>query len=72
MENFDKFNAVDYLDNEETIVEYLTAALEDGNADVFLAAIAPSLNLQKLLAQITEENMHQEADTGFTVGEEIL
>lgn len=40
MDNFAKFDAVDYLDNEETIAEYLTAALEDENPDVFLAAIA--------------------------------
>ena len=40
MENFAKFDAVDYLDNEETIAEYLTAALEDSNPDVFLAALA--------------------------------
>lgn len=35
-----KFDAVDYLDNEEVIAEYLNAALEDENPDVFLAAIA--------------------------------
>lgn len=40
MENFAKFEAVDYLDSEEMIAEYLTAALEDENPDVFLAAIA--------------------------------
>jgi len=34
------FDAADYLDNEETIAAYLNAALEDGNPDVFLAAIA--------------------------------
>ncbi|MEW6077298.1 MAG: addiction module antidote protein [Thermodesulfobacteriota bacterium] len=34
-----KFDAADYLDSEETIAEYLTAALEDSNPDVFLAAI---------------------------------
>lgn len=33
------FDAADYLDDEETIAEYLTAALEDPNPDVFLAAI---------------------------------
>lgn len=37
---FAKFDAADYLDNEETIAEYLTVALEDENPDVFLAAIA--------------------------------
>ena len=39
MDNFQKFDASDYLDNEETIAEYLTAALEDDNPDVFLAAL---------------------------------
>ena len=31
--------AADYLDDEETIAEYLTAALEDSNPDVFLVAV---------------------------------
>ena len=35
-----KFDASDYLDSEEAIAEYLTAALEDKNPDVFLAAIS--------------------------------
>lgn len=35
-----KFDAADYLDNEVVIAEYLNAALEDENPDVFLAAIA--------------------------------
>src|SRR6266851_7850889 len=34
-----EFDASAYLDNDEVIAEYLTAALEDGNPDVFLAAI---------------------------------
>ncbi|MHB0979183.1 MAG: addiction module antidote protein [Thermoleophilia bacterium] len=33
------FDAADYLDSDETIAEYLTAALEDPNPDVFLQAI---------------------------------
>lgn len=40
MKQFAKFDAADYLDSEEMIAEYLTAALEDENPDVFLAAIA--------------------------------
>lgn len=40
MEPFTKFDASDYLDSEEMIAEYLTAALEDSNPDVFLAALA--------------------------------
>lgn len=35
-----KFDASEYLDSEEAIAEYLTAALEDENPDVFLAAIS--------------------------------
>lgn len=34
-----EFDASAYLDNEEVIAEYLAAALEDGNPDVFLAAV---------------------------------
>lgn len=33
------FDAADYLDDELTIAEYLTAALEDANPDVFLTAV---------------------------------
>jgi probable addiction module antidote protein len=33
------FDAADYLDDEETIAEYLTAALEDPNLDLFLVAV---------------------------------
>lgn len=37
---FAQFDAVEYLDNEEVIAEYLNAALEDENPDVFLVAIS--------------------------------
>jgi len=40
MTKLKKFDASEYLDNEEMIAEYLTAALEDENPDVFLAAIS--------------------------------
>ncbi len=39
MNKISKFDAADYLDSDEMIAEYLTAALEDENPDVFLAAI---------------------------------
>lgn len=39
MKKIEKFDAADYLDNEAVIAEYLNAALEDENPDVFLAAI---------------------------------
>jgi len=34
------FDASDYLDNDEVIAEYLTAAAEDPNPDVLLSALA--------------------------------
>ena len=34
------FDAASYLDSEETIAEYLTAAMEDENPDVLLSALA--------------------------------
>lgn len=40
MKKFAMFDVTDYLDNEEVIAEYLSAALEDENPDVFLAAIS--------------------------------
>ena len=36
---FAPFRASDFLDNEEVIAEYLTAAAEDENPDVLLAAL---------------------------------
>lgn len=40
MKKLRPFDAADYLDNDEVIAEYLNAALEDENPDVFLAAIS--------------------------------
>lgn len=34
------FDVADYLDTEEVIAEYLSAALEDPDPDVFLLAVA--------------------------------
>jgi len=39
MPAYKAFDAADYLDSEETIAEYLSAALEDPNPEVFLAAV---------------------------------
>lgn len=39
MTKFAPFDAVDYLDDEEAIAQYITAALEDPDPDVFLTAV---------------------------------
>ena len=37
--NIARFDACDYLDNEEVIAEYLTLALQDPDPDAFLMAV---------------------------------
>ena len=39
MGKISEFDASEFLDNGELIAEYLTAALEDENPDVFLVAV---------------------------------
>jgi probable addiction module antidote protein len=39
MKSYTTFDAADYLKDEEVIAEYLTAALEDPNPEVFLLAV---------------------------------
>ena len=39
MAKITEFDAVEFLDSEETIVEYLTACQEDPNPNVFLGAL---------------------------------
>jgi probable addiction module antidote protein len=39
MTNFTPFDVADYLDNEETIAAYLTAALEDPDPGAFIVAV---------------------------------
>ena len=36
---FDKFDAADYLDSEVAIAEFMSAALEDGDPELFVAAL---------------------------------
>jgi probable addiction module antidote protein len=39
MNSFTKFDIADYLDSDEMIAEFLGAAMEDENPDVFIAAL---------------------------------
>lgn len=49
------FDASEFLDNEEVVAEYLAAALEDPNPDVFLSAVA---NVAKArgMAKVAEDS----------------
>jgi probable addiction module antidote protein len=48
------FDAADYLDNDVVIAEYLTAAAEDPNPEVFLAALGDVAKV-KGMAQIAKD-----------------
>jgi probable addiction module antidote protein len=49
------FDAVEYLDSEEMIAEYLTAAMADENPDVFLAALSDVAKARGI-AQLAKES----------------
>ncbi|MCJ7796618.1 MAG: putative addiction module antidote protein [Thermoleophilia bacterium] len=53
--NFLPFDAADYLNNDETIAEYLTAALEDPNPDVFLVAVRDVARVRGI-AQVAKDS----------------
>ncbi|MEX1199025.1 MAG: addiction module antidote protein [Pseudohongiellaceae bacterium] len=56
-----RFDAADYLDNEEVIAEYLTAALEDENPDVFLAAVADVAKARGMTAVASSTGLGRES-----------
>jgi probable addiction module antidote protein len=48
------FDAADYLDSEETLVEFLSAAAEDPNPDVLLSALAAAARASGM-AQVAKQ-----------------
>jgi probable addiction module antidote protein len=52
---FAPFDAADYLDNEEVIAEYLAAALEDPNPEVFMRAVS-SVAKARGIAKIAKDS----------------
>jgi probable addiction module antidote protein len=61
MGKFAKFDAADYLDSEETIAEFLTAALEDEDPAVFLAAISAVANARGMAAIASSTGLGRES-----------
>ena len=55
------FDAADYLDDEETIAEYLTAALEDPNPDVFLTAVRDVARARGMTQLATDAGLGRES-----------
>jgi probable addiction module antidote protein len=61
MGKFAKFDAADYLDSDETIAEFLTAALEDENPEVFLAAISAVAKVRGMAAIASSAGLGRES-----------
>ena len=57
MAKFAPFDAADYLDDEDTIAEYITAALEDPNPDVFLAAVRDVARARGRVSELVEDRV---------------
>jgi probable addiction module antidote protein len=55
------FDASEYLDNEEVIAEYLAAALEDSNPDVFLRAVANVAKVRGIAAVAEASGLGRES-----------
>ena len=63
------FDPTDYLDNDEVIAEYLSAAVEDPNQDVFLAAlgdVAKARGMAKIAkdAGLGRESLYKALEAG--------
>ncbi|MEP7245612.1 MAG: addiction module antidote protein [Gammaproteobacteria bacterium] len=52
---FARFDAADFLDDEDVIAEYLSAALEDSNPQVFLAAVS-DVSRARGIAKIAQDS----------------
>lgn len=61
MAKLSKFDVADYLDNDEVIAEYLTAALEDDNPDVFLMAVADVAKAKGMSQVATQTGLGRES-----------
>lgn len=55
-----KFAASDYLDSEEMIAEYLSAALEDDNPDVFLSALGDAVKARGIAKVAKDSGLRRE------------
>jgi len=61
MAGFGPFDATDHLDDDETIAEYLTAALEDPNPDVFLVAMRDVARARGMTQLATDAGLGRES-----------
>lgn len=58
---FSKFEAADYLDSEEVMAEYLVAAMEDADPDVFLAALRNIAKARGMMQVAEDAGLNRES-----------
>jgi probable addiction module antidote protein len=56
-----EFDPSAFLDNDDVIAEYLTAALEDGDPEVFLAAVGHVAKAKGMTAIARDANLGRES-----------
>ncbi len=66
---YEAFDAAAYLDNDEVIAEYLSAAAEDPNPDVFVAALGDVARARGMAqiaknAQLGRESLYKALSIG--------
>jgi probable addiction module antidote protein len=66
---YEEFDAAAYLDNDEVIAEYLSAAAEDPNPDVFIAALGDVARARGMAqiaknAQLGRESLYKALSIG--------
>jgi len=66
---YEEFDAAAYLDNDEVIAEYLSAAAEDPNPDVFVAALGDVARARGMAqiaknAQLGRESLYKALSIG--------
>lgn len=61
MSQLKPFEASEYLTNEETITEFLTASLEDPNPDVFLRALQEVAKARGMSQLAKDSGMNRES-----------
>ena len=66
---YEEFDAAAYLDNDEVVAEYLSAAAEDPNPDVFVAALGDVARARGMAqiaknAQLGRESLYKALSIG--------
>lgn len=60
-ETYRRFDAADYLDSEDAIIEYLNAILEENDADLFIQALGTIARARSMTAIAEKTGLSRES-----------